>query len=281
MVTAARDGLEFEVRTRGPEDGSPVLLLHGFPQRADSWDAVAARLAAAEHRTIAPDQRGYSPGARPRGRAAYALDELAADALAVVDRVVGPGARVHVVGHDWGAVVGWRLGARHADRVRSLTAVSVPPPRAFLRALRSSPRQALSSWYMGAFQLPLLPERLLSHPAALARILRGSGLPPAAAERDAARFADRAAVTGAVNWYRALPLGARSAASEPPVTVPTLFVWSDGDVAVTRAAAERAHEEVTGPYRYVELRGVSHWIPDEAPDALADLVLAHTAEHPG
>lgn len=278
MPIVAREGLEFDVHTHGPADGDPVLLLHGFPQRGTSWDAVAARLAAAGYRTLAPDQRGYSPGARPSGRGAYVLDELAADALAVVDQLVAPGARVHVVGHDWGAVVAWRLGSRHADRVRSLTGVSVPPPATFLRSLLRS-RQAFASWYMAALQLPVLPERLLSRPGVLAGVLRRTGQGRAEAERDAAPFASREAVTGAVNWYRALPLSG-PALREPKIAVPTLFVWSDGDTALTRAGTELAHREVTGPFHYAELRGVSHWIPDEAPDALADLILAHLTAYP-
>lgn len=282
--TASRDGLTFDVRELGPPGGDPVLLLHGFPQRGDSWHAVATRLSEAGFRTLAPDQRGYSPGARPSGRRAYRLGEMVADALAVVDQLAGPDARVHVVGHDWGAAVAWRLAARHADRVRTLTAVSVPPPGAYLRSLFTT-RQGLASWYVYAFQLPWLPERLFSARGGLfsrrlVAVLRRTGQSREAAERDAAGVADPAALTGAINWYR----GAFSEPPgdpDPPVRVPTLFVWSDGDTALTRQSTELVHEHVAGPFRYAELRGVSHWIPDAAPDQLAELVLEHVAEHPG
>ncbi len=278
MRTATRDGLIFDVHTYGPAGGVPVLLLHGFPQRGTSWAAVGERLAEAGAWSIAPDQRGYSPGARPSGRRSYALGALVDDAVAVIDGIVGPGVAVHVVGHDWGAAVAWRLAARRPERVRTLTAVSVPPPAAFLRALLTT-RQAFASWYMAAFQLPVLPERLLRRPGVLAAVLRRTGQSRAAAERDAAALADPAALTAAINWYRGMvtepPTGV-----DAPVTVPTLFVWSDGDTAITRQGIELTHRYVTGPFRYAELRGVSHWIPDEAPDQLADLIIDHLGIRP-
>lgn len=281
--TAIRDGLTFDVHELGPAGGDPVLLLHGFPQRGDSWLAVATRLAANGCHTLAPDQRGYSPGARPAGRDAYRLDEMVADALAVVDELVGPTARVHLVGHDWGAVVAWRLAARHGDRVRTLTAVSVPPAAAYLRSLVTT-RQGLASWYVYAFQLPWLPERVLSAGGGpfsrrFVAALRGTGQSKAAAQRDAAGLADPKALSAAINWYRGAFSGPPGD-PDPPVRVPALFVWSDGDTALTRQSTELVHRYVAGPFRYAELCGVSHWIPDEAPGQLVDLVIEHIAEHP-
>jgi pimeloyl-ACP methyl ester carboxylesterase len=283
MFTVNRGTLAFDVIEHGPQDGDPVLLLHGFPQHATAWAGVAARLAARGYRCVAPDQRGYSPGARPSTVRAYAADELVDDVLAVIDAVAGPGGRAHVVGHDWGAIVGWRLAAHHPDRVRSLTAVSVPPPAALLGALRTS-RQALASWYVLAFQIPGLAERAFragdgAFSRRLVRLLQSSGQARAAAERDAAALADPAALTAALNWYRAARF--TRVGDDPPVRVPSLYVWSDGDTAITRPAALAADRYVEGPFRYVELRGTSHWILDEAPGELAELVAAQLAEHPG
>jgi pimeloyl-ACP methyl ester carboxylesterase len=283
VPTVTRDELTFDVHEHGPGDGPPVLLLHGFPQRATSWAAVAQRLAAAGCRVLAPDQRGYSPGARPLGRRAYRPGELVADALAVVDQLVGRDGRVHLVGHDWGAAVAWQLAADRPDRVRTLTAVSVPPPAAYLRSLTTT-RQGLASWYIYAFQLPVLPERLLAargrpFSPLLVKLLTRTGQRRAAAERDAAGMAEPAALTAALNWYRGM-LTERPGDRDRQVPVPTLFVWSDGERAVTRQSTELTHHYVSGPFRYAELRGVSHWIPDEAPDQLAELVLEHVAEHP-
>lgn len=271
-----------DVREAGPVGGTPVLLLHGFPQGADSWDAVAPALAGAGYRTVAPDQRGYSPGVRPASRGDYRLDTLVADAVAVIDdRADG---RAHVVGHDWGAAVAWRLAARHPDRVRTLTALSAPPAAAFARSLVTT-RQFLASWYFLAFQVPGLAERFLAagdapYSRRFTAALRQSGQSRERARRDAARLADPGALTAALNWYRGV-LAGRPGPDDPPVTVPTLFVWSDGDVAITRESTALVHRYVTGPYRYAELRGVSHWIPEEAPDALVELLLPHLAAHPG
>lgn len=263
-----RDELVFNVSEAGPPDGRPVLLLHGFPQHSDSWGALVPLLTEAGYRTLAMDQRGYSPGARPLNRSSYRIRELVADAAAVIDHYGGP---VHLVGHDWGAAVAWALTAAHPDKVRSLTAVSVPHPGAFLRAMVTS-TQGLKSWYMYFFQLPVLPERLLHRH--LARVLIRSGQSAPHARRDAAGFASRDALTAALNWYRAMPLLDPRKANEP-VRRPTLFVWSDGDLAIDRAGAERTGRYVQAPYQFETLRGVSHWIPDEAPAELAAVLLPH------
>ena len=282
-TTVARDGLVFDVTTAGPPGGEPVVLLHGFPQSARCWDAVTPALAGAGLRTLAPDQRGYSPGARPTGRAAYRLSELVADAAAVVEAALAGTGRAHVVGHDWGAVVAWALAGRRPQLVRTVTGISVPPLGAMAEAFRR-PRQLRASWYMAAFAIPGLAERMFAVPEgrswspALVRMLVRSGQTRERAERDAAALADPAALTAALNWYRADPVSGGDRI--PQAGVPALYVWSDGDTALTRDAAELAPRHVAGPFRFVELRGVSHWVPDEAPAALAELLLDHVAAHP-
>jgi pimeloyl-ACP methyl ester carboxylesterase len=281
-TTVERDGLVFDVTTAGPVDGEPVVLLHGFPQSARCWDAVTPALAAAGLRTFAPDQRGYSPRARPVGSAAYRLPEVVADAAAVVEAALAESGRkqAHVVGHDWGAIVAWALAGSRPELVRTVTGISAPPLGAMADALRR-PRQAAASWYMAAFRVPGLVERIYAVPPgkpwspALVKMLVTSGQPRAQAERDAARMADPATLTAALNWYRAIPLRHRQPFPQP--TAPALFVWSDRDTALTRDAAEQAPRYVAGPFRYAELRGVSHWVPDEAPEALAELLLDHLA----
>ncbi|MEE2030804.1 alpha/beta fold hydrolase [Rhodococcus chondri] len=273
--TVEREGLTFDVRDEGPIDGEPVVLLHGFPQDARSWDAVAARLHEAGYRTIAPDQRGYSPRARPGRRRDYRIPALVDDIVALVGAIGG--GPVHLVGHDWGAVVAWVVAARRPDLVRTLTAVSVPHPAAFMRAMVTSP-QLLKSWYILAFQLPWIPEMLLSNDAVTRFVLRRSGQPPETAERDAARMADASAVRGGVNWYRAL-FFADPRETVGRVRVPTLMVWSDGDIALTRAGADGTGKYVSAPYRLEVLEGVSHWIPDEVPDELGRLIVEHAGVH--
>lgn len=275
ITTVRRDSLTFDVYDEGPADGEVVVLLHGFPERSSSWRLVAPRLHAAGYRTLAMDQRGYSRGARPRGRRAYRMSELMKDVLALAE-AAAPEGKVHLVGHDWGAVPAWLLAAHHPERVATLTAVSVPHPLVFLRAwVRSS--QLLHSWYMAAFQVPLLPERLLGSRIRQAdRMVASFGM----TDEDVARFrteiVDDGALTGGLNWYRAMPF------EDPrilrrPVTVPTTMVWSDGDVAVGRWGPEHTDSLVDAPFRFVELQGVSHWIPTHAPDELAAAILDRVA----
>jgi pimeloyl-ACP methyl ester carboxylesterase len=270
MTGFTRGALRFDVVDGGPaEADETVLLLHGFPQTGASWGPVAERLHAAGLRTLVPDQRGYSPGARPTGRAAYRIEHLVDDAAALVNSS-GAGS-VHVVGHDWGAVVAWALAALRPELVRTVTGVSVPHPAAFLHGMVRGP-QLLHSWYMGAFQLPWLPELALSDADRMAAVLRRSGASPEAARRDAAALSG--VITGPINWYRALPL-ASPGYTRRPVQRPSLQVWSDGDRFVTRAAVDQNPRFVLAPYRLEVLPGVSHWIPEEAPDRLAELVRAH------
>jgi pimeloyl-ACP methyl ester carboxylesterase len=264
-----------------PAGADTVVLLHGFPQRSSSWDAVVPLLTGTGLRCVRMDQRGYSPGARPRGRSAYRLSELVDDAVALIQDT-GAGRPVHLVGHDWGAAVAWATAAARPDLLRSLTALSVPHPAAFRRALLTS-RQVLASWYMLAFQPPWLAERLLAArrdgtpSPRLVRALVGQGQRPELAERDASAM-DSATLTGALAWYRALPLS--GGLRVRPVTVPTMMVWSDGDRAITGYAARGSRRYCRGPYRFEELAGVSHWIPDEAPAELAGLLVDHLRPAP-
>jgi pimeloyl-ACP methyl ester carboxylesterase len=265
--------LTFDVRVDGPEDGRPVLLLHGFPETSASWAAVTPSLVGAGLRTYAPDQLGYSPGARPDEVDAYAMPNLAqvtADLMTAMDVP-----RADVVGHDWGANVAWTLAAWHADRVRSLTAVSVPHPAAYTAAFRADPEQKERSAYIRLFwQVGKAEEVLLADDARrLRRMLSGgeqdSGIPAEAIDQYVAVLSAPGALTAALNWYRAMSSGPKV----DPVDVPTTYVWSDGDVAIGRTAAEACANYVTGDYRFVELPGVTHWIPEQAPQQLSTAIL--------
>lgn len=265
------DGLVFDVDDAGPLEGEPVVLLHGFPQRATSWRLVAPRLHEAGYRTLAPDQRGYSRGARPRRRRDYAGQRLLADVVALAEEIGGP---VHLVGHDWGAAVGWLVAASRPDLVRTFTAVSVPHPAAMAWAARHGD-QLRRSWYFALFALPLLPERLLAG-ARGHRMLRRGGMSAEALRRFDEEVLAEGALRGGLQWYRGLPFTDRRLLGRR-VGVPTTLVWSDGDVALGRAGAERTAAHVTGPYRLVVLPGVSHWVPEEAPEELADAILDRVA----
>ncbi|MFF2084558.1 alpha/beta fold hydrolase [Nocardia sp. NPDC058176] len=268
LTSFSRDGLDFDVVDTGPIDGPVVVALHGFPQTATSLRELTALLNARGYRTLAPNQRGYSPGARPRGRLAYRTSELVADIAALIGEIGrGP---VHLVGHDWGAAVAWSLAAARPELVRTLVSVSVPHPGAFLRSMVSS-NQLLRSWYMLLFQLPVLPERLIARPAVRKRALSGTGMHEDAIARVGAEIVDTGALTGALNWYRAMALGSPRAVTAR-VTAPVTHVWSTGDGALSRRGAELAEKYAAGDYRLVVLDGASHWLPEERPDELAELI---------
>jgi pimeloyl-ACP methyl ester carboxylesterase len=274
LQTFERDGLVFDVRDQGPADGPAVILLHGFPQTSASWDAIVPGLNNAGYRTLVPDQRGYSPRARPRGRRAYRSPELVADVVALADQAGVE--RLHLVGHDWGAAVGWATAIARPDRLLSLSALSVPHPAAFRGAMLTS-TQALHSWYMGFFQVPRLPEALLGARqgrAMYANLVR-SGLPARFAREYVEHMRQPGALTAAINWYRGMrPI---ADARPIPVSTPTLLLWGTRDPYLRRSGVLATARYVTGPYRLEVLEGVSHWIPEQAPDQVVRLLLPHLA----
>jgi pimeloyl-ACP methyl ester carboxylesterase len=267
MRISLRD-LTFDVFVDGPSDGPAVLLLHGFPQNAAEWRRVSPTLHAAGVQTIALNQRGYSPGARPPAVDAYAIGECVADAVALLDDLEMESA--HVVGHDWGAVVAWRLAGEHPDRVRSLTAVSVPHPTAYGDAVAHDADQQQRSSYIKLFRQPDKAEDLLLENGGARMRSMFAGCPPELIGDYVDPMLDRAMLTGALNWYRAM---SPENLAGPEVGVPTTYMWGDDDLAVGTTAAHACGRYVTGDYRFAPLTGVGHWVPDEVPAATAELIL--------
>ncbi|HET9564592.1 MAG TPA: alpha/beta fold hydrolase [Mycobacterium sp.] len=280
MEQFRRGDLVFDVIDAGPADGPVAVLLHGFPEQNTMWQPVIDRLTAQGYRCLAPLQRGYSPGARPTRRRDYRDTELGQDITTLID--ASGAQRVHLVGHDWGAAVAWYFAQQWPDRLLSLTALSVPHPAAFLKALRTS-RQALASWYMLFYQLPRIPEWYVQHgrgkfsvPGFLdSRSAHALEL----AQAEATAMAEPGALTAALNWYRAMFLS-NPRETGRKVTVPTMYVWSDGDIMLLEKGARLCGDYVVGEYRFEPLNGVSHWILDEQPDKLSDLLLDWFSAHP-
>jgi len=282
MDSFSRNGLTFTVSDPfGPTPGEPpiprepptpretVVLLHGFPQQPSTFNDVVPLLNDRGVRTLVPSQRGYTAAARPRRRRDYRTTETVADVVALLDAAGVE--RAHIVGHDWGGFQAWGMGAWHPERVASLTVLSTPHPRAFLSSLVTSSQAAKSS-YMAFFQLPFLPETAAAR--TLGKTLRDTRLPLKYVGRYCDAMADRAALTGALNWYRGLPFSlARTAGM---IEVPTTYVWGRHDFALGRAAAERTARFVRGPYEFREL-DAGHWLPEVEPDAVARAVLDRMA----
>jgi pimeloyl-ACP methyl ester carboxylesterase len=271
----AAGGWVFSARVAGPADGRPVLLLHGFPQTSASWTSQLLALARAGHRAIAFDQRGYSAGARPPQESAYGRDALVGDVLAVLDALGVR--RVDLVGHDWGGALAWQVAGLHPERLRTLTVVSTPHPRALASAVRDETSgQRDRSAYIHLFRTRgAAEERLLADDAAYLRAAFAT-LPAEAAERYLAVLREPGALTAALNWYRAIDPKTLREIGE--IHTPTLYVWSDRDPAFGRASAEATADAVAGPYRFEEIAGVDHWIPENGAQALNAALLAHVAE---
>ncbi|HSU37231.1 MAG TPA: alpha/beta fold hydrolase [Propionibacteriaceae bacterium] len=259
-----RNGLHFDVLDSGPDGASAVVLLHGFPQQPTSWDDVAGRLQADGLRTLVPTQRGYTAAARPTRRRDYTTAETAADVVALLDSAGIDHA--HIVGHDWGGTQAWGVAGLYPERVTSLTVLSTPHPAAMMKSFRTS-RQGLKSWYVGFFQLPLLPEVVARR--VLAKSLAESGLPAERIETYAAAMAEPGALTGALNWYRGIPFSTRTPIGA--VRVPTSYIWGRHDSALGRTAAELTASYVTGPYAFIELDS-GHWLPETDPVEVANAI---------
>jgi len=267
----------FDANSQGSTSGEPVLLLHGFPESSWCWRHVQPALAAAGFSTLAPDQRGYSPRARPTDPADYAMSILVEDALGFADAMGWQ--KFHLVGHDWGGALAWQLAGRHPDRLRTLTVVSTPHPTAFWEAKAAGPGadgddQAERSSYMDLFRQPGSEDFFLADDGAGFRGgMAAAGLDAESVDHYYARLGTPGAMVGALNWYR----GADPADADGlgPITTPTLYVWSDQDVALGRTAAEATGSHVDGPYRFEVFEGVSHWIPEEAPQRLSELLVEH------
>ena len=266
MDRFVRPGLRFEVVDSGPANAPAVVLLHGFPQHPSSFEAVANQLNAAGLRTLIPSQRGYTRAARPTRRRDYRTVATAADVVALLD--TAGLAQAHLVGHDWGGNQACGAAGWHSDRVASLTVLSTPHPSALAKSLWTS-KQGLLSWYMGLFQLPALPEALARR--TMAKSLHDNGLPQQFVDRYTDAMAEPGALTGALNWYRGMPLSMRSPVGL--IKVPTTYIWGRHDFALSRRAVELTADYVVGPYEVIELEA-GHWLPETQPDAVADAILA-------
>jgi pimeloyl-ACP methyl ester carboxylesterase len=263
--------LTFTVRCVGDPAGAPVLLLHGFPQTSRCWDPVVAQIAPMGCATYAPDQRGYSDGARPSDPADYAMVHLVSDAVGLLD-ALGL-ASAHVVGHDWGAVVAWNLACRHPDRVRTLTALSVPHPIAFGQALRNDPEQQRLSSYLTLFASPdVAARRLLADSAVALRSQLAPDTRSESTEQDLAFMRRPEVLTAALTWYQAMLDGGPQGLGA--VTVPTTFIWGTADPAVGAVAARNCGRWVDSDYRYLEIAGAGHWLPADQTDAVVQALLA-------
>ena len=276
-----RSGLTFTTDVAGPAAGPLVLLLHGFPESRHSWRAAMPALAASGYRAIAPDQRGYSPGARPdpADLSNYLFDKLVADAIEIVEAAGGADRRFHLVGHDWGGQVSWGVASRHPERLASLTILSRPHPGSFRRALaKEGGDQKHRSRHHGKFLKPETGCLLVEDNARRLREgLFGQDVSKGAIEDHVAILGNPAAIEAALAWYRA---NKGLAAEIDTIKVPTLYIWGDADATVGPDAAYGTGEFVSASFAMEVLPNVGHFVMDQAPAKATDLLLAHLQKHP-
>ncbi|MGE5286588.1 MAG: alpha/beta fold hydrolase [Micromonosporaceae bacterium] len=258
------NGISLHVEDHGA--GDPVLLIHGWPDSAFLWRNQIPFLVSHGFRVIAPDMRGFGRSSQPEDVAAYRLRNSVADVTAILDALGIEAA--HVVGHDWGAAVAWLTAMFQPDRVLKLVVLSVPHPR-----VPQTIRQYEMAWYQLFFQFAGIAEATIRHDgwAWLRIFTRGDG----DLERWIEDLSRPGALTASLNWYRAnlAPRMPGPPPTLPPVTAPTLGVWSANDYYLDGVRMEESGAYVEGPWRYEQIAGASHWIPLDAPDRLNELLL--------
>ncbi len=273
------NGVELHVVAAGDPDDPLVVLLHGFPEFWYGWRDHVPGLVEAGYRVLVPDQRGYNRSDKPDGVGAYAIENLSGDVRALIDSTGRESA--HVVGHDWGAGVAWDLALRHPETVDRLGIINVPHPSVFEATLKSSPGQLRKSWYMFFFQLPRIPEWAQQR-GGFERLVEGLETADEGTftdediERYRAAWGREGALTGMLNWYRAL----FRAGEDPPrerVEPPTLVVWGEGDQFLLPEMASES-VEYCADGRLERFPDASHWVQHERTEQVVELLVDHLGD---
>jgi pimeloyl-ACP methyl ester carboxylesterase len=265
-------GYTFDVLESGSA-GEPVLLLHGFPDTSLEWAGLMPVLSANGYHCLAPDQRGYSPGARPTEVDAYKYAELVADAFAIGSEL---GERFHLVAHDWGANIAWLMLQKDPSRIASYTAIAVPHYAVWARAVYEDKDMAQ---YLSMLNTWMTEGKGEAFWTAAAMRNMWTAKPADLREATIAHMQEPGAMTAALNWYRASN-GHKSVIEDFEiweVNVPTLLIFGSKDIGQGTLAGSAPF--MKGPYRVVQPEG-AHFIVDEQPKTVADETLAHLRAYP-
>jgi pimeloyl-ACP methyl ester carboxylesterase len=276
------NGLRFRAMVDGPVAGDMVILLHGFPEGAESWSKQVDALAHAGFLAVAPDLRGYGLSDAPEGVESYSIDQLAEDVRFIITSFGRSAA--HVAGHDWGAMVAWYFAGRYPEMAKTLTALSVPHPAALAAASRADEDQQARSRYVGLFLMEGKAEQVLADDDyRRLRSMFSLGPNPDAVPRGLIDHFTRSVsrpgrLTAALNYYRANLVAGGGAWETPirigPIKVPTALLWGDQDPALGRTAAEATEQHVEGEYRFEVLEGAGHWLQFERPAEVSLALIA-------
>ena len=269
------NGIKLHVMEAGPQDGPMVLFLHGFPEFWYAWRKQINYFVEKGYLVVAPDQRGYNLSDKPIGIASYKTDELAKDAIGLIDHYGRD--RVFLVGHDWGAAVSWWTALKYPEHINKLVIMNVPHPKIMNTNLLTNPKQMQKSWYVFFFQLPDAPEKLgeannYEWPiGVLAKTSRPGAFTFEDLEKYRAAFAQPGAYSAMINWYRA----SLQVRNNPPdsfrITMPTLVLWGAQDVALIPEQAEQSMA-YCDQGRLVMFNETSHWIQHEAAERINPMI---------
>ena len=284
----AANGLRFRCLAEGPEGGPLALLLHGFPEGAESWSAQLAAMAGAGYLAVAPDLRGYGGTDCPDGQDAYRMPHLVEDVVGLVEALGRE--RCHLAGHDWGSLVGWSVASHRPERLHTWSALSVGHPQVFGDAIRDDPDQRSRSAYVDLFLQAGRAERILAEDGyrRLRRMYqvgpRSDAVPAAEVDAFVAAMSRPGRLTAGLNYYRA-NLGPEAQAAFPPaphpIAMPTQLIWGDQDPALGAGQAGLTERWVAAEYRLEVLEGAGHWLQFERPGDVSRLLLEWFGAHPG
>jgi pimeloyl-ACP methyl ester carboxylesterase len=269
--------LQLHAILAGPEDGPLAVLLHGFPECWYSWRAQIPVLAGAGYRVVAPDQRGYNLSDKPKGVHHYQTDRITADIMALLHALGRE--RAVIIAHDWGGAAAWRFAMDYPQAVEKLVVMNAPHPVAFAKALKGDWPQRLRSWYMFTFQVPWLPETLLTlSPMATARLffrrtaVRSDAFSDADLEVMAAAMAQPGAMEAMIHWYRAA-FRYPSAESARVIPAPTLLIWAEDDVALGKSLTYDLDGWIPD-FQIHYIPDCGHWVQNEAAQEVNERMMA-------
>ena len=269
------NGVRLHTVVAGPEDGELMVLLHGFPEFSYGFHHQMEALAASGYRVVAPDQRGYHLSDKPERIDDYTIDKLSGDIAGLIE-AFGETSAI-VIGHDWGGAVAWHLAASKPDYVKKLIAINIPHPAAMPRVFLKNPLQWLKSSYMAFFQLPEVPEKLMAanNFESMKQAMKGTARPDAFTEQELERYKDAwsqpGALTGMLNWYRAIRKGSLMQMPKAPLRMPVRIIWGLGDQFLSPMLATESLKFCENA-ELVWVGEATHWVHHEQPEIVNRLI---------
>ncbi len=269
------NGIRLHAAVAGPEDGELVVLLHGFPEFSYGFHHQMEELAASGYRVAVPDQRGYHLSDKPEQIEDYTINKLSDDIAGLIE-AFGETSAI-VIGHDWGGAVAWHLAASKPEYVKKLIAINIPHPTAMPRVFMKNPLQWLKSSYMAFFQLPEVPEKLMAATdfESMKQAMKGTARPDAFTDQELERYKDAwsqpGALTGMLNWYRAIRKGSLLQMPKAPLRMPVRIIWGLGDQFLSPMLATESLKFCENA-ELVWVGEATHWVHHEQPEIVNRLI---------